>query len=57
MSTMSTAMRVTHFDRHDFAVAIVVEDHSRLVLIALGDRNIAKHYRQRAGLGVVAHLL
>src|SRR6266568_5962402 len=47
--------RVKHFDRHDIAGGIVVEDHSRLVLIALGNGNIAEHYGQCIGLGVVIH--
>src|SRR5438128_10576699 len=48
--------RVKHFDRYDVAGRIVVEDHSRLVLIALGDRNIAEDHGQRVSLGVVIHL-
>src|SRR6266567_5448228 len=46
---------VKDFDRHDIAGGVVVEDHPRFILIALGDGDVAEHDSQGISLSVVIY--
>lgn len=48
--------RIQDFQRDEIAIRVIVEDHPRLVLVALGHPRVRHHHAQRVGVRIVGDM-